>query len=153
MFTLPPSKPTTTPETPEPTEKKKREPKLVVNAELLTEIARLAGCGLTNEQFCYYFCYSKTGWEAKLRRHPEIVEAIKQGKAKALGRVTGKLMEAIEKGNLAAIMFYLKTQWRWREVHPDGDGDKDKPPFPSMTLTINDPIEAAKIYQQTMLGS
>ena len=43
-------------------------------------------------------------------------QAIKRGKAKANIFVGGKLMEAIKRGNIAAIIFYMKSRCGWRDV-------------------------------------
>lgn len=45
----------------------------------------------------------------------DFAEALKRGQAKAHVFVAGKLMEAIKAGNIAATIFYLKTQCHWHE--------------------------------------
>lgn len=139
----------------EPKEKKIKEPRLPVTAELLANIKKLGGLGLTKQQICNYYGYSLTGWDAKTAKHPEIDTAMKQGRSEKISIASGKLWEAIERGNLSAIIFFLKTQARWSENSPppDGDGDQGKPAFPAITLTVSDPVEAARIYQQIMIGS
>ena len=45
---------------------------------------------------------------------PEVKQAIEEAKEGNLDHVEGKLFEAIDKGNIAAICFYLKTQGKGR---------------------------------------
>lgn len=139
---------------PKPPKRKRKPKRAVVTPEMIAEVKRLAGLGLTNVQLGGLYGMSDETWVQRVKEHPELAEAVRLGKSETLGKVTGKLMEAIERGNLAAIIFFLKTQGRWRETDHAGDnGSGDKPPFPAITLTVNDPVEAAKIYQQIMIGS
>lgn len=46
----------------------------------------------------------------------DFAEAIKRGQAKAEIRAGDKLMELIEKGNLGAIIFFLKCRCGWCET-------------------------------------
>ena len=46
----------------------------------------------------------------------DFAEAIKKGKAKAEIHAGDKLMELIEKGNLGAIIFFLKCRCGWCET-------------------------------------
>lgn len=142
---------------PQPPEKpdKIKLPRLPVDQKLLDHVEKLGGLGLTQTQIAYYYRHTARQWQYKVGKHPELDAAMKSGKASKIEQASGKLWELIEKNNTAAIMFFLKTQAGWREAAPlDDDGEKDsKPVFPAITLTVNDPIEAAKIYQQIMIGS
>ena len=52
-------------------------------------------------------------------RQPEVSEAYKRGKAKAISRMGQSLIMQAEDGNTAAAIFYLKTQAGWRETEPE----------------------------------
>jgi hypothetical protein len=135
--------------------KKERLPRLLVDKTFLDHVHKLGGLGLTRLQIAYYYGHTESQWSAKIKKHPEIDIAMREGKANRIEKASGYLWEWIEKRDKASIMFFLKTQAGWREAAPIiEDGEKDsKPTFPAITLTVNDPIEAAKIYQQIMIGS
>ena len=119
--------------------------------EIIEEIKILAGKGLNIGQLRSYYDIKVDRWLAILQREPEVAEAVSTGKAKTVSFVAGKLMELVQKGNLSAIIFWLKTQARWRETDRPGEtNNEDKPQFPAITLTVNDPLEAARIYQKIM---
>jgi len=121
--------------------------------EILEEIEILAGRGLTNEMIYSYYGLPRSFWfEAKIT-NPDIEKACLKGKAKTISMVSGKLMEKIRQGNLTAIIFYLKTQARWSEHSTVGIEKEDSSANAPLTITVNDPVEASKIYQQIMTGS
>lgn len=127
--------------------------KFAVTEDILKEVKLLAGVGLTQQQIHQYYGLQHTAWHGYTKRHPELYQAIENGKAKNIAFVAGKLMDAIRKGNVSAMIFYLKTQARWSDhstLEVKGD---DKGPLPALSLTVNDPVEASKIYQKIMLGS
>lgn len=92
-----------------------------------TEVERLAGYGLTQDQIAdWHGCSDRT-----LRRHletdPALASAYKKGRAKALDQVAGVLFSQATSGkNTAATIFYLKSQGHWSETQkiehsgPDG---------------------------------
>src|SRR6185437_6722643 len=81
-----------------------------VTPEVIKEIEMLAGRGLTQEEMYHNFGTSRDTWYKRMNKHPEMYEAIKRGKAKTKSFVVGKLFEQCKKGNVSAIIFYLKTQ-------------------------------------------
>jgi hypothetical protein len=127
--------------------------KFVVTPDILKEVEILSGRGLTQEHIFDYYSISRSCWFNNIQHHPELGEAVRRGKAKTISKVSGKLMEQVLKGNLSAIIFYLKTQARWSENAASGDEGGEKPPSPALTITVHDPVEASKIYQQIMIGS
>ena len=139
----------------ETSKKKARLPRLLVDEALLAHVHKLGGLGLTRMQIAHYYGHTVDQWDDKLKKHPELDIAMREGKSSKIETASGYLWEWIEKKDKASIMFFLKTQGGWREAAPIvEDGEKDsKPVFPAITLTVNDPIEAAKIYQQIMIGS
>lgn len=52
----------------------------------------------------------------KKQQNSEIQEAIERGRTKANVFVAGKLMQRIQKGSTAAIIFWLKTRGGWMET-------------------------------------
>lgn len=121
--------------------------------DILKEIEVLAGRGLTNEQIFNYYGVGKNFWYESKQANPEIDKAFQRGKSKTISMVSGKLMEKIRQGNLSAIIFYLKTQARWSEHSTLGIEGGDKPTGAPLVITVNDPVEASRIYQQIMIGS
>lgn len=120
-----------------------------ITPEIIEEVGVLAGRGLTNQQIHHYYGIGHAKWYQLVKQYPELDAQIRKGKAKTISYVSGKLMELVKKGNLGAIIFYLKTQARFSEGNTIADEDPEKGK-PSLSLTVNDPVEAAKIYQQIM---
>lgn len=136
-----------------PTRKKSGpKPKIIINSEIIEEVSVLAGRGLTQQQIHQYYGISHAHWYKLIEKHPDLRKAVLSGKSKTISMVAGELIKAVRKGNVSAIIFYLKTQARWKEDSLPEDDD-EKPSFPSITLTVNDPVEAARIYKQIMIGS
>lgn len=127
--------------------------KFILTPDILAEVEILSGRGLTNEHIHNYYGIGRDTWYNNIQHHPELGEAFKRGKSKAISMVSGKLMEQIRKGNLTAIIFYLKTQARWSEHSTLGIEGDGRSSLPAVTITVNDPVEASKIYQQIMIGS
>ena len=50
------------------------------------------------------------------QRQPEVYERYKKGKAKAIQKMAGGLIEQAVSGNTAAAIFYLKTQAGWKDT-------------------------------------
>ncbi len=134
---------------------KRRKPRRpVVTPEMISKVEHLGGLGLTREQIHNYFGMSSEAWQKRVESSPELEMVMKGGLSKKIEIASGKLWEHCLKGNLTAIMFFLKTQGRWRETdRPGENGEAIPQKFPPITLTVHDPVEAAKIYQQIMSGS
>lgn len=128
-------------------------------------IIELAGKGLQLYEIWEYFGISKSTWYAKVAEYEEnhkndddfigILDAIKQSKAHRGERAAGKLWQYIESGGklgLTALMFYLKTQHRWRE-NPKEEKEEEEHHQPQQldySLQNTSPTEAARIYQKIM---
>ncbi len=72
------------------------------------------------------------------------------GKLKANVKVAQTLYKKAIGGDTTSIIFWLKSQAGWKDmqrVELTGSGGG---PVQSIAITTNDPIEAAKIYQQMM---
>ena len=133
--------------------KRGRKPCLEINDELLKEIEMLAGNGLTQQQISGYYGITTVTWYKLKRKHFTLDQSFKKGKSTTIAAVSGKLMQQIRLGNLTAIMFYLKTQAGWSEKNSLLLDSKVKSKKTLLKIETDDPIEAAKIYQQIMTGS
>jgi len=70
---------------------------------------------LTKRQIADYFNISETTLRAIEDRQPEVFDAYKKGRAKAFAGMGQNLMKMAQAGNVAANIFYLKTQAGWKE--------------------------------------
>lgn len=51
------------------------------------------------------------------KRQPEVFDAYRRGRAETTVQVVSALMDAIQRGDMRAIQFWLKTQAGWSEKH------------------------------------
>ncbi len=58
---------------------------------------------------------SERTFHAIEERQPEVFTAYRRGKAKKIAEVAGALMKAVDRGDMRAIQFFLKTQAGWSE--------------------------------------
>lgn len=96
-----------------PKAKLRTKPKLEIDYK---NVEILAGRGLTQAQIALALGISEATLYARKRESEDFADAIKRGRAKAIGVVSGKLQELINEGNLGAIIFYLKAQGGWKET-------------------------------------
>jgi DNA-binding CsgD family transcriptional regulator len=117
----------------------------------IAKAGALAGAGLTQKQIADYFEISLSTFKNKIVGNPDLKRAMKKGRSSRIAHVSGKLMQLIDSGNVTAIIFYLKTQGRWKEAQEHSiDEDDDESMAVKLELGTCDPIEASKIYQQLM---
>jgi len=57
---------------------------------------------------------SRTTMHSMINKHPKLKEAVDDAREKNRDFAEGKLMMAIDEGNITAIIFYLKTQGKDR---------------------------------------
>lgn len=76
----------------------------------LSELERLAGLGLTQDEICAQLGFSVDTLENRVKESSDFSDAIKRGKAQAAETVSNKLMELCRRGNLGAIIWYEKTR-------------------------------------------
>ena len=89
-------------------------PKAVLKPAQVTKLEALAAV-LSKKQIADYFDISESCLRDIEKRQPEVLTAYKNGRAKALAKVGGNLLKQAREGNIAAAIFYLKTQGGWRE--------------------------------------
>jgi hypothetical protein len=116
--------------------------------EILEKISDLSGCGLSLPLIGSFLCISRSTFISHRNKNPAIMEAYLRGKAKTIVSVAGHLFRKIKEGDTAAIIFYLKTQGRWRTADYDKTIDIDETENCDTIESIsNDPNEAIKTYQ------
>lgn len=122
--------------------------------EMIDETRILAGRGMTVEQIWNYFGLNKHAWYKLCDSNPELADAYFHGKARTIAIIAGKLVEIAKKGNLTAIIFYLKTQGAYSEYHNVAGLQKEEK-FNALTPEGKpmDAVDAAKVYQQVMLAN
>ena len=82
--------------------------------EQITQLEALAAV-LTKGQIADYFSISETTLRAIEERQPEVSDAYKKGRVKQCASMGSNLIQLAKKGNVAANIFYLKTQAGWKE--------------------------------------
>ena len=82
--------------------------------EQITQLEALSAV-LTKGQIADYFGISETTLRAIEQRQPEVSDAYKKGRVKQFASMGSNLIQLAKKGNVAANIFYLKTQAGWKE--------------------------------------
>jgi hypothetical protein len=98
-------------------------PPVVFDEAQTAQVEALAAV-LSKGQMADYFNISETTLREVESRQPEVSDAYKRGKAKAVGNVAKNLIQQAQNGNITAAIFYLKTQAGWKEtqtVEHDGE--------------------------------
>ena len=90
-------------------------PLIVFDEDQVKQVEHLASV-LSKHQLADYFNISENTFREIEGRQPEVSEAYKKGKAKAIAGIGAELISQAKKGNTAATIFYLKTQAGWRET-------------------------------------
>tara|TARA_B100000676_G_scaffold279433_1_gene302749 strand:+ start:179 stop:553 length:375 start_codon:yes stop_codon:yes gene_type:complete len=80
----------------------------------VTEIETL-GAVLNKTQLAEYFGMTEKTFRAVEERQPEVFTAYRKAKAKAIAKAGSALMKGINRGDMRAIQFFLKTQAGWTE--------------------------------------
>lgn len=106
-------------------EKKAKRPKAGRPAHEVDEsskrlIKNLAGIGLTQEQIAARLGISADTLSKYYSKEWEI------GKAEAISIIAGSLFQKAKAGDNSCMMFYLKTQGRWKENHDDTNANGEK---------------------------
>lgn len=93
-------------------------PIIEFSSEEITQLEALAAV-LTKGQIADYFGISETTLRAIEERQPEVSDAYKKGRVKQCASMGSNLIQLAKKGNVAANIFYLKTQAGWKETESD----------------------------------
>jgi hypothetical protein len=101
-------------------------PRKSLNSEQIREVETLAAV-LSMSQICDYFGVSETAFRNMLERDERIKVAYKKGRSRAVESVARGLLAQAREGNVAASIFYLKTQAGWRETDkPESSGQQQE---------------------------
>ena len=90
--------------------------KKILTPEQIQDLEKLAGFGLNQELIADFFNISDRTLRNRMEEDPIIHAAYKKGRAAAISNACEKLQQAINKGNLTAIIFYLKTKAGFKET-------------------------------------
>ena len=93
-------------------------PLIVFDDTQIAQVEALAAV-LSKKQLADHMDVSETTFREIEARQPEVFDAYKRGKAKAISKMGRSLIMQAEDGNVSAAIFYLKTQAGWREADPD----------------------------------
>ena len=112
-------------------------PTIVLDDDQLKEVETLASV-LTKEQIADYFGICRMTFDKILVRQPEVNVRYKKGKSKAITLVGKGLLQKALDGDIASMIFYLKTQAGWStEVKPD------PVELPPINITLSDATDKA----------
>jgi len=100
--------------------------------EQVAQLEALAAV-LNKSQIADYFGIAENTLREIEKRQPEVFEALKKGKSRAIASVATNLIKQAKSGNTTAGIFYLKTQAGWRE---QDQALVDRPP---VQITYNVP--------------
>jgi hypothetical protein len=114
-------------------------PPIVFNDEQVIEVKALAAV-LTKGQIADYFDITEKTLRAIEARQPEVSTAYKKGRANQINTMGANLVTLATQGNVAANIFYLKTQGGWKEEQPEA---QEIPPINIVvdSRAINAPAE------------
>lgn len=127
-----------------------RATKIPVDDRLVGEVERMAALGLTQEQVSSVLGISPRTLRNYKRDNPRLDAAYKKGRAKGLAYVATSLRGLIEQGNVAAIIFYLKTQGGWSTTHKHEIGVPDDVPAHERGVDP-DLLESARVCREYMV--
>jgi hypothetical protein len=90
-------------------------PLIVFDKTQIAQVEALAAV-LSKKQLSDYMGVGETTMREIEGRQPDVSDAYKRGKSKAISRMGQSLIMQAEDGNTSAAIFYLKTQAGWRET-------------------------------------
>ena len=119
--------------------------KIVLTDEQKIELKTLAAV-LNTQQIADYFGFDQDTFTAIMKRDADVLRIYKKGKAKAIGRMGGSLLQKGFNGDTTAMIFYLKTQAGWREprdedINPNNGASQDT----SISFIVKGPKAEVKV--------
>ena len=93
-------------------------PPIVFTATQVIELQALAAV-LTKGQIADFFNITEKTLRAIEARQPEVSTAYKKGRVRQISDMGTNLVKLATEGNVAANIFYLKTQGGWKEEQPE----------------------------------
>ena len=93
-------------------------PIIIFDDTQIAQVEALAAV-LSKKQLSDHMGISDTTLREIEGRQPDVSDAYKRGKAKAISRMGQSLIMQAEDGNTSAAIFYLKTQAGWRETEQE----------------------------------
>lgn len=90
-------------------------PRIAITPEIIDKAEKLASRGLTMEQIAHSIGMGVSTLYDKKVDAPELLEAIKKGRAKGIATIANCLFENAKSGNVVAQIFYLKCRAKWKE--------------------------------------
>jgi len=91
-------------------------PPIVLTEEQIAKVETLASV-LRIEQIADYFGIVHSTFYDIMKRDPRVSKSYKKGKAQAVEGVASNLLAKCYAGDVPSMIFYLKTQGRWKENH------------------------------------
>mgnify|MGYP000940988613 FL=1 len=92
------------------------------------KVEALAAQGMTDEQICHIIGVSHETFYKRQRENPELVEAVKRGKAKGIATIANVIFEKAKNGDFASAAFFLERRCGWtRKETLQHQGDEDQP--------------------------
>ena len=111
-------------------------PKRVLTEQEIEQVSELAGRH-TIVQIANYLGIGETSFHEIKKRQPEVLEAYKKGRQKAIDEVASLLIQKARDGDVTSMIFYLKTQAGWSEKqHLDITSNTDAI-LPSINVIVN----------------
>jgi len=96
-------------------------PPVVFDEAKIAQVEALAAV-LSKKQLADYFGICENTLREVEGRQPEVSEAYQKGRGKAIAGVASNLINQARNGNVAAAIFYLKTQAGWKEDSKQSEG-------------------------------
>lgn len=107
--------------------------KIILTAEQIELVEKLAGQGLNVNQMAAILGISKATLDRRAADTPELHEAIEKGRAEAANKVTKVAYQMAVSGKSPVMtIFWLKCRERWRDVNAHEHSGPDGKPIESV---------------------